>query len=202
MGEKPSPSPEFPAGLPRPMNPQEVIALLEKAGVPSVVIGGIALRLYGSPRVTQDLDLVIRAQDADRVVGSVLQVGYLLVLAVWEDSVEVARTLESARRWIEAESPASLTFVLPKENAPTGRTARLLHDTIRAETQVDILFDLSVPFGHLRHRATTQIVGGVELRIASPGDLIRLKEARSDPSPADRFDIDFLRRLELQKPQE
>ncbi len=45
---------------------REIVAALDQAGVPYMVVGSFASNLYGTGRGTQDIDLVVSA-DADRV---------------------------------------------------------------------------------------------------------------------------------------
>lgn len=44
---------------------------LNEAGIPSVVIGGVAVGMWGDPRVTRDVDLkvLLGRQDADRLLA-------------------------------------------------------------------------------------------------------------------------------------
>ncbi len=52
---------------------QSIVALqrrLSEAGIPSIVIGGVAVALWGNPRVTRDVDLkvLLERDDADRLL--------------------------------------------------------------------------------------------------------------------------------------
>ncbi len=59
------------------METSQLVARLRAAGVETVVIGGIAMRLHGSTRVTQDLDLAIRGLDSDRSAADDADLAYL-----------------------------------------------------------------------------------------------------------------------------
>ena len=53
---------------------QSVVALqrhLSEAGIPSVVVGGVAVAAWGDPRVTRDVDLKVQLErdDADRLLA-------------------------------------------------------------------------------------------------------------------------------------
>jgi len=54
---------------------------LNEAGIPSVVIGGVALGTWGNPRLTRDVDLkvLLTREDADRLL-SVLSPDYVSLL--------------------------------------------------------------------------------------------------------------------------
>jgi hypothetical protein len=45
---------------------RKIVAALEQAGIPYMVVGSFASNLYGAGRATQDIDLVVSA-DADRI---------------------------------------------------------------------------------------------------------------------------------------
>jgi hypothetical protein len=56
-------------------------AYLQKNGIASIVIGGVAVAAWGEPRVTRDVDLKIqlKRQDADRLLA-MLSANYLMLL--------------------------------------------------------------------------------------------------------------------------
>ena len=132
----------------------DLLRRLASSAIELVLIGGVAVRLHGSTRVTQDVDVVARTLDLDRILQIAIRAGYCLVVSVDNAGAEVVTDLGFANRWIESTKPGSLSFVaLPKD------------------------------------------VGGLEMPVAAPADLIRLKEARTDRSTADDADIAFLRPL-------
>jgi len=71
---------------------------LADAGVPSIVIGGVAVGVWGDPRVTRDVDLkvLLGRQDADRLL-TILQPGYVSLLPDLVES-RVRRCADSHRR--------------------------------------------------------------------------------------------------------
>ena len=58
------PKDRLPAEFP-PLEAEEILRRLTAGGVDFVVIGGIALVLLGSPRMTRDLDIVFAPDDAN-----------------------------------------------------------------------------------------------------------------------------------------
>jgi hypothetical protein len=44
-----------------------LVAALETAGVDYAICGGVALAIHGAPRATQDIDLLLRPEDIDRL---------------------------------------------------------------------------------------------------------------------------------------
>lgn len=154
------------------------------------------MRLYDSPRVTQDLDLAVKTLDIERIVATLYELGHVLVVEVDERAALSAPDPSAANRWIESDRPGSLTFIAkPATAANLGDRLRAEHTVIDIQSQVDVLYELSVPFPRLRSRAGILQLAGTPVAVASPQDLIVLKEARRDRSPADDYDIAYLRRL-------
>lgn len=177
------------------MRTPELIAALRTAGVETIVVGGIAMRMHGSPRSTQDLDLAIRALDVETAVGRMYQLGYVAVRDVGDEAALVIPRAKQCLMWIERTRPASVSFVeRPDAVDPDDGDAREVpHDAIRVESQVDLLYDLAAPWGMMRSRSVRYVVRGIPLYVADRSDLLILKEARTDRSPADQADIAFLR---------
>lgn len=60
---------------------EELVGLIEafgKAAVDYAVCGGVALAIHGHPRFTKDIDLVVRAEDLERVRHVASKVGFSL----------------------------------------------------------------------------------------------------------------------------
>lgn len=55
-----------------------VILALNDAGIPYAVCGGFAVIVYGFPRATQDIDLLVREEDVDRLKGVLRVRGFRL----------------------------------------------------------------------------------------------------------------------------
>ena len=154
---------------------------LRAAGLTPVLVGGMALTVLGSRRVTHDFDFVVAAPGdrLDQLLQLLYARGFELVSKV-DESGAVLRTLDNRRAAaarLRIDSPASATFY----NADTG-------------LQVDLLFDFPIEAAALSARATRMKIASHVFEIASEADLLALKkiaaEARSRPGDAD--DIAFL----------
>ena len=55
---------------------RETVALIERANIPYVLIGGIASTGHGRPRWTHDIDLLVRPEDAERTLKTLERAGY------------------------------------------------------------------------------------------------------------------------------
>jgi hypothetical protein len=158
-----------------------VVEALEHLALRPVLVGGMALVVLGSRRVTRDFDLVVARPDA--ILGQLLDVLYDrgLELASRVDAAgDVTATIDNRRvaaSRLRLDAPSSAYFL----NPATG-------------LRIDLLFDFPLPAATLVRRATTTRIRSTVLRIASEGDLLRLKKlARAHrSSPGDAEDIAFL----------
>ena len=159
----------------------EISEALNELGLTPVLVGGAALVVLGSRRVTRDFDFVI-ASPHDRL-GDAIAVfydrGFELASRLDEDG-DVIATIDNQRvaaSRLRIDAPASAYFFNP--------ATRL---------RIDLLFDFPIPAAELAAKAETIKIRSRAFRIASEDDLLRLKRiakaARS--SPGDAQDIEFL----------
>ncbi len=158
-----------------------IVQDLRALGLTPVLVGGMALVVLGSRRVTRDFDFVIAhpRERLARTVGLFYDRGLELVARL-DDSGDVTSTIASRRVAgvrLRLDAPASVYFF----NRRTG-------------LRVDLLFDFPVPAAELAERATRIKIRAHVFDIASEPDLLRLKTiARQARSAAgDAEDIAFL----------
>jgi len=159
----------------------EIVQGLRALGLQPVLVGGMALVVLGSRRVTRDFDFVI-AHPGDRLartIGLFYDRGLELVSRL-DEMGEVISTIASrkvAAIRLRLDAPASAYFF----NAETG-------------LRVDLLFDFPIPAAKLAARATRTRIRAYVFDIASERDLLRLKRiARTARwAPGDAEDIAFL----------
>ncbi len=173
----------------------DLLRRLAADGIPFVLIGGVAARLYGSARVTQDVDLAVRSLDLDAILRMAIESGFALVTEVGDKAAVLIDDVDAASRWVETTKPGSLSFVASPPGAGACTSRRVAHTDLDIESQIDFLYDLAVPFPRLKSRAVARRLAGIDVPVSSPGDLVALKLARSDRSAADDADIAFLRAL-------
>ena len=158
-----------------------VIEALRELGLEPVLVGGMALVVLGSRRVTRDFDFVV-AQPG-KALGRLLDVfydrGFELASRV-DTEGDVAATIDNRRvaaTRLRLDAPASAYFLNPK-----------------TRLRVDLLFDFPLPAATLARRADTVKVRSRVWRVASVTDLLRLKKIarRGRSSPGDAEDIAFL----------
>jgi hypothetical protein len=159
----------------------EIATALNDLGLTPVLVGGAALVILGSRRVTRDFDFVIgspygRLSDA---IAVFYDRGFELTSRLDEHG-DVAATIDNPRVAairLRHDSPSSAYFF--------NRSTRL---------RIDLLFDFPIPAADLMKRATRMKIRSEVLHVASDHDLLRLKQiARADRSvAADAQDIEFL----------
>ena len=163
----------------------EVVRLiggLERLGLKPVLVGGMALVLLGSQRVTQDFDFVIR--HPGELIDNVVDVFYnrdLELVSKLNAAGEVIATIDNRRVAavrLKLDAPSSAFFF--------NRTTLL---------RIDLLFDFPIAAAELAAHAVKTKIGGRVLNVASAPDLLRLKEiaAKKRSAAGDAQDIEFLK---------
>lgn len=156
---------------------------LEERGLQPVLIGGMALVILGSQRITKDFDLLVSSAELSRdLVGVIYRQGYELITK-FNKSGEVERTVDNpavAASRLQLDKPRSVFFY----NRKTG-------------LRVDLLLDFPLPTRDIANRAAMIGKKPLTLRVATPADLLHLKEiAYADrKSASDAQDLEFLRNL-------
>lgn len=159
----------------------EITRDLRTLGLTPVLIGGMALTVLGSTRVTRDVDLVVRrpGDQLDALFDLFYERGFELV-SKFDDARNVLRTIDNRRvasARLRIDGPASATFY----NAETG-------------FRLDLLFDFPLEAATLARGATRMKIQSHVFEIASAADLLTLKKiaAAARSFPGDAQDIAFL----------
>jgi hypothetical protein len=161
------PGPEF--------RPEEMLRVLADHGVRSVLIGGFAAVIHGSPYVTTDIDVVPEAT---------------------EENLEL---LSSALRELHAKvwtpnDPDGLAF----DHDPASLAANQIMNLVTDFGRLDITFEPSGTAGYedVARDAVRLTILGVKVDVASLADVIRSKEAAGRDK--DRLALPVLRRLQAE----
>ena len=158
--------------MPAILDPERLFRVLAEKGVRFVLIGALAARLQGFPRLTADADIT-PAKDPDNL----------------ERLARALRALE-ARVYTE-QIPEGLAF----DCSPQMLGRADIWNLITAAGRLDIAFKPSGTEGYddlARHAERFTIYGG-ELLAARLEDIIRSKEAANRPK--DRQDLAVLREM-------
>ena len=171
--------------MPDPVDHLDEVGLLAEAltrlGLEPILVGGMALVILGSRRVTRDFDFVVTTP-GDRLpslVDAFYDRGLELASRV-NPAGDVTTTIDNRRvaaTRLRLDAPASAYFL----NPTTG-------------LRVDLLFDFPLAASELAQSARRTRIRSRVLRVASEDDLLRLKKiARKERSaPGDAEDVAFL----------
>ena len=159
-----------------------VAAGLTAIGLEPVLVGGMALVLLGSRRITRDFDFVI-PHPGDRLnalVDFFYGRGFELASKV-NDAGDIVATIDNARVAgvrLKLDGPASVFFWHPAKRL-----------------RIDLLFDFPVAAAELAVNAAKTRIRGHVVSIASAEDLLRLKEiaVKQRSAAGDAQDIEFLK---------
>ena len=155
---------------------------LDRMGLQPVLVGGMALVLLGSQRVTQDFDLVIAHPGV--LVEKVVELFY-------NRRFELVSKLNAAGEVIATIDNRKVAAVRLRLDAPSSAFFFNHQKLLR----IDLLFDFPVAAAELAANAVKTKIRSRVLTVAAPADLLRLKEiAASKRSFAgDAQDIEFLK---------
>jgi Nucleotidyltransferase of unknown function (DUF6036) len=146
-----------------PLDAQRILEELTGHEVDFVLVGGLAAQTHGSPRMTNDVDVIPRPEPANlaRLAETLRSLG--------------ARVLNPGREDLEIDAA-----MLPRATIWQFATRH---------GDVDVLHDApgAAPYEQLRERALVVSLGRVRIPVAGRDDLIRMKLARG--RPVDRADV-------------
>jgi hypothetical protein len=155
-----------------PLDPERIVRVLAEHGVRYVLIGALAARLQGFPRLSADADITPDRSD--------------------ENLVHLAAALRELKARVCTESvPEGLPFDCSAE--ALGRAE--LWNLVTSAGRLDVAFVPSGTegFADLARNAVRFDVFGVELLAASLEDIVRSKQAADRPQ--DRQDVVVLREM-------
>ena len=149
-----------------PCDPERIVSVLARHGVRYVLIGALAARLQGFPRLTADADITPSrdAKNLEKLAAALRELG--------------------ARIYIE-----SVPDGLPFDISASGLARSELWNLVTSAGRLDVVF---TPFGtkgyeDLKRAALRYEVFGVELHAAALRDIVRSKKAAGRPQ--DRQDV-------------
>jgi predicted nucleotidyltransferase len=155
---------------------ERVLRLLNEHEIRYVIVGGIAVILHGSPRLTADLDIIIDLEPvkARQTIEVLQHAGFMAEIPV---DIRQFADADVRRSWIAEKNMKALS----------------LHDHEMPPTVIDILAESPIAFDDLYQRSKLISLDEMTLRVASIPDLIALK--RLAGRPEDLSDIAELEKI-------
>jgi hypothetical protein len=161
-----------------------LVQALRRLGLKPVLVGGMALVVLGSRRVTRDFDFLVK-HPGDRLDD--------LVDLFYDRGLELASRLNESGDIVATIDNRAVATTRLRLDAPESA----YFFDVRTGLRIDLLFDFPAPADELARNATRARIRSYRVDVASPADLLRLKRiARKARSFAgDAEDIAFLERL-------
>ena len=153
---------------------------LNEEGVRYIVVGGIAVNLYGIPRMTYDIDLLLDLEDKNLEKFLKLLKGWGFKPKVPMDIMEFAEK-DKRKDWIKNKNMKAFNLVNPEW----------------AISEIDIVIDSPVDYDKAHKRINEIKLHGVIIPVVSIDDLIKMKERTGRKQ--DKADIRYLKELKDEK---
>ncbi len=154
----------------------EILEGLYKSNVRYLITGGLAVNLYGVPRVTQDVDIVI-AMDRENVlkITSLLKkLGYVPRLPVNPDDLANS---DKVKDWIENKNLKAFSFYHKNENYKV----------------IDIVLVHPLDFEKSFKTRVVKRVKDIDIYLATIDDVVKMKEFSGRSQ--DLSDIEMLNKV-------
>ena len=155
---------------------ENVFLTLQRYRVRYLTAGGMAVNLYGIPRFTKDLDIMISPSktNLERLAKALQKLGYRPKIPV------------SLKEFL---NPANWL----KWKKEKGMIAFPLHNSANPFEEIDLLINVSLKFESASKRKVTIRRGNLRVHLVSINDLIRMKKGAGRDQ--DKADIESLRKL-------
>ena len=159
----------------------EIVQALRDLDLDPVLVGGMALVVLGSRRVTRDFDFVIE-HPGDRLNA--------VVGVLYDRGLELGSRIDDAGNVVSTIDNRKVAGIRLRLDAPVSA----YFSNIGSGLRVDLLFDFPIPAAELAKNATRFKVRAQAFAMASEADLLRLKRiaVSNRTAPGDAEDIAFL----------
>ncbi|MFX1466474.1 MAG: DUF6036 family nucleotidyltransferase [Promethearchaeota archaeon] len=154
----------------------EIMEAFFRKRVRYLIVGGLAVNLYGIPRVTQDIDIIISMdrENISKTNETLRELDYVPRLPVNPDDLAEQ---DKVKKWIEEKNLQAFSFYHRTENYKV----------------IDIVIVHPLDFDEAYQRKTIKNVGSIEVYLASIDDLIIMKQQVSRAQ--DLSDIALLKKV-------
>lgn len=155
---------------------ERVFIELNGRDVKYLVIGGLAVNLYGFARATGDMDIMISLENKNinKFLDAVKILGFKTRIPV---NIEDFSSLEKRKMWMEEKNMQVFSVYNPKNMME----------------QLDIVLENDIDFETAYKRKETLTAGDIEIPVVSIDDLIKLKQIAG--RERDELDIRALKKI-------
>lgn len=142
------------------MNPyKKIFSAFQKAGVEYLVVGGVAVNLYGYSRFTGDIDILLTLDisNLSKMQKVMEKLGYVERLPV---RLHELNDKKKVKKWLKEKGMTAYTFISDR----------------KPQLDIDILAGYSLDFKKFYKKRTTIEAWGIHLPVISFNDLIMMKK--------------------------
>lgn len=156
---------------------ENVFRALNKAKIRYLVVGGVAVNIYGHSRFTGDIDilLLLEKPNLEKMDKVMKELRYKERLPV---AVEDLQDHKQVKKWLKEKGMTAFAFFPPVENP----------------LMIDILVEESLKFEKAEKNKVVKKFDGISIPVISIEDLIRMKKKANRPK-----DLEDLAALKLLK---
>jgi predicted nucleotidyltransferase len=157
---------------------EEVFREFELQGVQYLLVGGVAVNIYGYVRMTMDLDIMVDLSEDNlsRIIRVMEKLGFSPRAPVDPHDL-IAK--EKRDEWINKKGAVVFTFI----------------DLKKPFRQIDVFLTNPMSFSEAFARRKVMVIGGLTLSVACLDDLIEMKERAG--RPRDLEDASHLKRIKV-----
>lgn len=139
---------------------KDIFSSLEKAGVKYLIVGGVAVNLYGYSRFTGDVDILLALDERNlkKIDGLMRKMGYVERIPV---SVKELKDEKKVRKFIKEKNLRAYTFI----------------SSHKPQLDIDIIVEESLSFDKYDKRKEIVEVWGLSLPVCHIDDLIDMKKS-------------------------
>lgn len=155
---------------------ENIFRELNKAQVKYLVVGGVAVNLYGYVRFTGDLDILVLLNEPNlsKLEGVMKKLGYSERLPV---SIMDLGDKNQVKKWLKEKNMKAYTFNPPKNNL----------------LQIDVIIEESLKFESYYKRKKIKFMQQTKIPIVSLDDIILMKKrAKRDKDVLDLKVLKYL----------
>ena len=154
----------------------EILEGLYKSKVRYLIVGGLSVNLYGVPRVTQDIDIVIAMSKENvlKITSLLKELGYVPRLPV---NPEDLANPDKVKDWIENKNLKAFSFYHKKDNYKV----------------IDIVLVHPLNFEKSFKNRTVKRAKDIDIYLASIDDVVKMKEFSGRSQ--DLSDIEMLNKV-------
>lgn len=157
-------------------NFEKIFRSLNKAKIRYLVVGGVAVNIYGYPRFTGDLDilLLLEKDNLEKMENVMDELGYKTRLPV---DIKELQDHKQVKKWLKEKNMTAFVFF------PSGENFLM----------IDVLVEDSLKFQEAEENKVIKKFDDVKIPVIAIDKLIKMKKKAKRPK--DLEDIDILKHL-------